>query len=152
MKRTACLFFLATLALASLLTGGGCGDHETTAPSVIFSTAGGDVTLRVEVADTPDERTTGLMGRKQLAADEGMIFVFESPARGGFWMKNTLVPLSIAFVDESDVIIDIQDMEPQSLASHAPPSPYLLAIEVNQGYFRQHGIVIGDRVETRLYP
>lgn len=114
---------------------------------VVFHSAGGDTVLTVEVADTSAGRARGLMQRTSLHADSGMIFVWQSPVREGFWMKDTLIPLSIAFISVDSAIIDIQDMEPETVISHVPPQPYILAIEVNQGYFERHGIGIGDRAE-----
>lgn len=140
-------FFLLMLTMLAIT---GCGGNDTETPKVIFHTASADPQLKVEVARTGQERATGLMGRQSLAEDTGMLFVFETPTRGGFWMKDTLIPLSIAFVDPEGVIIDIQDMEPGSLESHYPAKPYVYAIEVNQGYFSRNGIAIGDRVEMRL--
>lgn len=144
------LRLVCLLILPLLLTLPGCGGERAEEPSVTFHTAAGSATLKVEVARSNQEKAAGLMGRESLAADAGMIFVYEEPVQGGFWMKNTLIPLSIAFVDQEGVIIDIRDMEPGSLESHVPPEPYIYAIEANQGYFRQNGISAGDRVEVRL--
>lgn len=82
----------------------------------------------------------------ELDPGRGMIFVWDSPVTVSFWMKDTYIPLSIAFVSSDLVIIDIQDMEPQSPDQHSAPAPYQYAIEANQGYFEQHGIVTGDRI------
>lgn len=143
--RLACILILPLLLALS-----GCSEERADEPSVIFHTAAGSATLKVEIARSSQEKTTGLMGRDSLAADAGMIFIYEMPVESGFWMKNTLIPLSIAFVDQEGVIIDIQDMEPGSLENHAPPAPYVYAIEANRGYFRQNGISAGDRVEIKL--
>jgi uncharacterized membrane protein (UPF0127 family) len=118
-------------------------------PRVIFHGGEGDAVLGVEVARTVGERAIGLMNRSSLAADRGMIFVWNSPVREGFWMKNTLIPLSIAFVDTEGSIIDIQDMEPETLDNHTPSMDYIYAIEVNKGYFSSHGIKIGDQAEPK---
>lgn len=117
------------------------------AASVVFHTDSNQTVLDVEIADTPSERAIGLMGRSHLDQDRGMIFVWDSPVQDGFWMKNTFIPLSIAFLDEDGIIIDIQDMEPQTLETHAPNQPYFYAIEVNQGYFDGKGITVGDRAQ-----
>lgn len=113
---------------------------------VVFKTQTGETVMIAEVADSEPEKSLGLMGRTELAADSGMIFVWSSPTRGGFWMKDTLIPLSIAFVGDDGTIIDILDMEPESLESHAPGKAYMYAIEVNQGYFQENGIRTGDQV------
>jgi uncharacterized membrane protein (UPF0127 family) len=100
----------------------------------------------VEVAKTPEERSLGLMGRKHLAQDEGMLFIFEAEDYHSFWMKNTLIPLSIAFIDRDDRIVWVTDMKPLTLDSHVPPKPVLYALEMNQGWFSKNGIKVGDVV------
>ena len=102
--------------------------------------------IRVEVAQTPEERSYGLMGRKHLGKDEGMLFVFETEDTHGFWMKDTFLPLSIAFIAKDGRIVWITDMKPLTLDSHAPPQPVLYALEMNQGWFSSHGIKAGDIV------
>jgi uncharacterized membrane protein (UPF0127 family) len=102
--------------------------------------------IRVEVAKTPDERALGLMNRKQLEKDEGMLFIFESEGYHSFWMKNTLLPLSIAFIDKDGRIVDIKDMKPLSLDSHSPSKQVLYALEMNKGWFKKNGVKIGDLV------
>jgi len=105
-----------------------------------------DREIRVEVAKTPDERAKGLMGRKSLGKDEGMFFLFESEDYHGFWMKNTLIPLSIAFINREGRIVKITDMEPFTLESHLPPQPILYALEMRKGWFTTNGIKAGDLV------
>ncbi|MDI7260962.1 MAG: DUF192 domain-containing protein [Thermodesulfobacteriota bacterium] len=100
----------------------------------------------VEVAKTPDERAMGLMGRKELGKDEGMFFIFESEGYHGFWMKDTLIPLSIAFIDREGRIVKITDMKPLTLTSHSPPQPVLYALEMNKGWFSRNGVRVGDVV------
>ncbi len=100
----------------------------------------------VEVARTPEETSRGLMGRKHLGKDDGMLFIFETEDRHGFWMKNTLIPLSIAFIDKNGKIVWITDMKPLTLDSHVPPQPILYALEMNKGWFSSHGIKVGDVV------
>ena len=144
------------LVLVPALCGCAPDDSSATATStvsssmlqkVVFRSPAGNTVLTVEVADTSAGRGRGLMGRTSLDAESGMIFVWQSPVREGFWMKDTLIPLSIAFISADGTIIDIQDMEPETVTSHIPPQPYILAIEVNQGYFERHGIGIGDKAE-----
>lgn len=100
----------------------------------------------VEVAKTPEERSRGLMGRKHLGKDEGMLFIFETEDYHGFWMKNTLIPLSIAFLDRDCQIVWITDMKPLTLDSHVPPNPIRYALEMNKGWFSSNGIKAGDVV------
>lgn len=102
--------------------------------------------IRVEVAKTPEERALGLMGRKELGKEEGMLFIFEEEGYHSFWMKNTFIPLSIAFIDREGRIVNIMDMEPLSLRSHTPSRPILYALEMNQGWFSKHGVKVGDVV------
>jgi uncharacterized membrane protein (UPF0127 family) len=101
----------------------------------------------VEVAKGPEERNRGLMERKHLNKDEGMLFIFEIEDYHGFWMKDTLIPLSIAFIDKDGRIVSITDMKPRTLDSHVPPKPILYALEMNKGWFFSHGIKAGDVVQ-----
>jgi uncharacterized membrane protein (UPF0127 family) len=102
--------------------------------------------IQVEVANTPQLRETGLMGRTHLDSDAGMLFVFEQKGTYCFWMRNTLIPLSIAFLADDGTIIDIQDMKPQTQTFHCPRGPIRFALEVPQGGFRSKGIQLGMRV------
>ncbi len=106
----------------------------------------GQKEIRVEVAETPEERSHGLMGRKYLGKDEGMLFIFETEDYHGFWMKNTFIPLSIAFIKKNGRIAWITDMTPLTLDSHVPPQPILYALEMNKGWFSSHGIKVGDKI------
>jgi uncharacterized membrane protein (UPF0127 family) len=88
------------------------------------------------------------MFRESLPGDRAMLFVFGEDTQTGFWMKDTSIALSIAFIAEDGTILDIQEMEPLSTEAHQPPGPYRYALEVNQGWFRRHGFGPGDRVEV----
>jgi len=105
-----------------------------------------DTEILVEVAKSPEERAKGLMNRKHLGKDEGMLFIFEMEDYHGFWMKNTLIPLSIAFIDKERKIVSVAAMKPLTLESHDPPRPILYALEMNKGWFAAHGIKAGDIV------
>ena len=105
-----------------------------------------DKEIQVEVAKTPAARSYGLMGRKNLGKDEAMLFIFETEDYHGFWMKDTLIPLSIAFLDKDGRIVWITDMKPMTLDSHVPPRPVLYALEMNKGWFSTNGIKSGDVV------
>jgi uncharacterized membrane protein (UPF0127 family) len=107
---------------------------------------GRDVDLLVEVADTPEERSKGLMSRESLPDDQGMLFVFEQEGQASFYMRNTLIPLSVAFVEGEGAIIEIEDMQAQTEDLHSAPEPYLYAIEANQGWFARNGIDAGSEV------
>ena len=96
------------------------------------------------MAKTPEERARGLMGRKLLDKDEGMLFIFEKEDYHGFWMKGTYIPLSIAFIDKEGRIVKITDMKPLSLETHDPPRPVLYALEMKKGWFSANGLKVGD--------
>jgi uncharacterized protein len=103
--------------------------------------------VHVEVADTQSERARGLMGRRELPDDAGMVFVFPTDSTSAFWMKDTLIPLSIAFYDESGTIVRILDMEPctrDPCAVYDPEASYRGALEVNRGAFERWGVREGD--------
>ena len=109
----------------------------------------GDVRVRVEVADDMDEMQKGLMGRTALAEDAGMLFVYPEERELSFWMKDTLIPLSIAFMDSEGRIVDIQEMK---ALDDTPPhytsaEPARYALEANKGFFAQRGVGVGDRAE-----
>ena len=103
--------------------------------------------LVAEVAATPDQRMTGLMHRFSLKPDHGMIFVFERPEPQAFWMKNTFIPLSIAFIGGDGHIVNIEDMAPQDERQHWSAGPAQYALEMRKGWFAEHGIGPGDRVD-----
>ena len=105
-----------------------------------------DREIWVEVARKEEERSQGLMGRRSLGRDEGMLFIFDEEGYHGFWMKNTLLPLSIAFMDKKGEIVWITDMKPLTLSTHNPLKPILYALEMNQGWFATNGIKVGDIV------
>jgi uncharacterized protein len=107
----------------------------------------GDHTITVEVASTPEQRATGLMNRFSLRPDQGMLFVFERAEVQAFWMKNTYVPLSIAFIDASGRIVNIEDMAPQTENSHWSRGPVQFALEMRKGWFAERGVRVGDRVD-----
>ena len=116
---------------------------------VIRTSAGEAVEVRAEVADERAERQTGLMGRTELAPDAGMLFVFGRERDLSFWMRNTLIPLSIAYISADGRIVDIQDMEPldDEPPSYASAEPARYALEVNQGFFAERGVEVGDTAE-----
>jgi uncharacterized membrane protein (UPF0127 family) len=113
-------------------------------PARIRKANGEVVNMSIEVARTNEEQGTGLMGRPSLPADSGMLFVFKSVGRVSFWMKDTPLPLSIAFIAADGKIVDIQDMQPFSEQTVSPRQDHLYALEVTQGYFNQKGIKLGD--------
>lgn len=100
-----------------------------------------------EVASTAAQRSTGMMMRTEMAAHEGMLFVFEQPSPQCFWMRNTLLPLSIAFIADDGTIVNLADMQPKSDDSHCSKQPVRYALEMNQGWFAKRGIKAGFRLK-----
>ena len=146
------------LAPLLLLVAVACGSAEEASvpdasPALSIRTDDGIVSLDVQVADTPAERQTGLMGRESLSPYDGMVFVWEEPVVTTFWMKDTLIPLSIAFWDEGGRIISILDMAPcieDPCPTFGPDKSFVGAIEVDRGAFERHGVVLGDTVELTV--
>ena len=102
--------------------------------------------VEAEVVATPEQRATGLMNRFSMQPDHGMVFVYDRPQPLGFWMKNTYVPLSIAFIDASGKIVNIEDMKPLDESTIWSRGPSLYALEMRQGWFTAKGIGPGDTV------
>jgi uncharacterized protein len=167
--------FLALL-FASLPLISGCGAEESSSPQedepktttqsepthatntastldessalTITSSDGTRTELQVEIADEEAELERGLMERTALAEDAGMLFVYPGERTLSFWMRNTLIPLSIAYIDAEGRIVDIQDMQPlDEETPHLSAEPAQYALEVNQGFFAEHNIGVGDVVE-----
>jgi uncharacterized protein len=102
--------------------------------------------IEAQVARTPSQTATGLMWRKQMPQHEGMLFVFSQAFPQCFWMKNTLLPLSAAFIEDDGTIVNIADMQPQSLESHCSLKPVRYVLEMNQGWFAKRGIKAGMKL------
>jgi uncharacterized protein len=137
-------FLFASIAAAvglTLLAGPSLSLAQTRLPTVEL-TAGMHV-VKAEVAARDQDRQQGLMFREKMGSNEGMLFVFEQPQKVCMWMKNTLLPLSVAFLDEKGRIINIEDMKPQTLESHCAAKPARYALEMNEGWFRQKNIKAG---------
>jgi uncharacterized membrane protein (UPF0127 family) len=144
-----------TVPLALLLLLYACGygdDPEFPRGRVLIETDEGSKLIDVEVAETSDQRRTGLMFRESLNEDSGMVFIFFEPTWGGFWMKNTRIPLSIAFFDVDGKILKILHMEPckeDPCPSYDPAVQYMGALEVNKGAFEEWGVEEGDIIHVR---
>ena len=152
----------AALCVVLLVSCGGSSDPalDGATPSssptfrrgtAIIETDDGAVLVEIEVADTPEQRSLGLMHRESLADDAGMVFVFFEDTSGGFWMKNTLIPLSIAFFDGTGTIVKILDMDPcdaDPCPTYDPGTAYRGALEVNQGAFEDWAVEEGDRIRV----
>ena len=117
------------------------------APGGLLELRAGAHRIEAEVAATPNARARGLMHRDVLAADRGMLFVYPQDRRHCMWMRNTTLPLSVAFLDEGGAVINIVEMAPQSEARHCAAAPARYALEMNAGWFRQRDIGAGMRIE-----
>ena len=106
----------------------------------------GGTQVNAEVADTPKERARGLMGRVSLLPNSGMLFVYPNTEVRSFWMKNTPLPLSIAFIDASGRIVHMADMTPLDEDPIPSTHPAMYALEMTQGWFRAHGVMVGQTV------
>ena len=133
MKFLRCVLFL-------LLTSGAA----LAAPTIELSA--GMHRIEAEVASNNAERATGLMSRPSMPIHRGMLFVFPEAGVQCFWMKNTLIPLSIAFLDDAGRIVQIADMQPQSLDNHCSVKPVRFALEMNAGWFKSRGLTTGAKI------
>ena len=107
--------------------------------------------IQVQVAATNEQRATGLMFRAEMPANEGMLFVFDEPAGQCFWMKNTLLPLTAAFVSDDGTIVNLADMKPQTTDSHCSEKPVRYVLEMNQGWFAKRGLKAGMRLSGKRF-
>ncbi len=141
--------FVPLLLLVSL--AGTCTrDKGPPAPATIPLKIG-EHTVHVEIVANDTAREQGLMFRREMAEDHGMLFVFPAREQLAFWMKNTTIPLSIAFMDETGSILNVEDMVPLDTFNRARSAgPALYALEVNQGWFAERGIESGDKAEFTL--
>jgi uncharacterized membrane protein (UPF0127 family) len=134
-----------TPAIFALVTNAALAQQGPSFP-VISLTAGMHV-IKAEVAATEADRENGLMFREKMGANEGMLFIFPAPAGVCMWMKNTLLPLSVAFMDENGKIVNIEDMKPQTTDSHCAKKLIRYALEMNQGWFKQKNIKPGNSIK-----
>jgi uncharacterized protein len=140
----------AIVALASLVTA--CSSGGEPLPSdatVTIATSQGEVVVAVEVAESVEEQARGLMGRESLPEDAGMVFLHEEPARVSFTMRGTLIPLSLGVWDDEGRLLSITDMVPcrrEPCPSYDPGVEWTVALEVNLGFFEDHGVQVGDPV------
>ena len=144
--RPAVLLAAAALAILSSTSDPAVAQAraQPTLPTVKL-TAGIHV-ITAEAATTNQSRTVGLMHRERLAPNHGMLFVFDDKAQQCFWMRNTIVPLTIAFIEDDGTILQLADMAPKSEASHCSQRPVRFALEMEQGWFGKRGIAPGAKV------
>lgn len=107
--------------------------------------------IDVQLAMTQDQQSKGLMHRREMRQNEGMLFVFEQPSRQCFWMKNTLLPLTAAFVADDGTITNLENMEPQTTNPHCSVKPVRYVLEMNQGWFSKRGIKAGSKLGGRPF-
>jgi uncharacterized membrane protein (UPF0127 family) len=107
--------------------------------------------IDTQVAQTPEQRSIGLMHRTEMPQHEGMLFVFEQPATQCFWMKNTLLPLTAAFVADDGTIVNLADMKPQTTDSHCSTQPVRFVLEMHQGWFAKKGLKAGSRLRGVVF-
>jgi uncharacterized membrane protein (UPF0127 family) len=139
----------AVLALAAIGLPAFAQEPQTALPRVKLSA--GMHQIDAQVAHTPEQRMIGLMYRKEMPQHEGMLFVFEQPSQQCFWMKNTLLPLSVAFVDDAGTVVNIEEMKPQTLESHCSAQPVRYVLEMNQGWFARKGIKPGAKLNGQPF-
>ncbi|MDV5120857.1 MAG: DUF192 domain-containing protein [Candidatus Scalindua sp.] len=143
--RNSYLHIMFLLVLASMLWS--CSGHSNIADNITYEINIHDKKPRVEVAFRQKERTIGLMFREKLDSDHGMLFIYPQEQNLSFWMKNTRIPLSIAFINSSETITQIEPMAPYSLASHTSKVKVRFALEMEEGWFRKNGITVGSKVD-----
>ncbi|ARP90248.1 hypothetical protein CAL14_08070 [Bordetella genomosp. 9] len=146
-KRAAAVFLTAALvcATAQPAIAQTFIEPQPTLPKTQLSA--GIHVIQAEVARTEESRERGLMFRKPLEGNDGMLFVFDRPDRQCFWMRNTPQPLSIAFMADDGAIVNIEDMAPQTDDTHCSRKPVRYALEMAQGWFADHGITVGKKID-----
>jgi uncharacterized protein len=137
-------FFLTLLIALGTAAASAQDTPQTTLPRIKLQA--GMHQMDVQVAQTPEQRSIGLMFRAEMPTHEGMLFVFEQPSTQCFWMKNTLLPLTAAFVADDGTIVNLADMKPQTTDSHCSAKPVRFVLEMNQGWFAKKGLKAGSRL------
>ena len=134
------------LCLAVALASMGCQAQSQPQDLPRITLNAGIHNITAELAVSPDERATGLMFRQSMPPNQGMLFVFEQAEQQCFWMKNTLIPLDVAFVADDGTIINIEHMKPQTLDNHCSAKPVRLVLEMNDGWFARKGVSAGSKL------
>ena len=140
--------FIIVLAFILIITA--CTQGQQT---LVIHSASGDQQVKVEVVTTPADQARGLMYRRSLGKESGMLFIFRQEAPQSFWMKNTWIPLDMLFISANLVIVDITTMQPCTIdpcLAYTSKQPAKYVLEVNAGYCRSHAIVIGDRISSAI--
>jgi uncharacterized membrane protein (UPF0127 family) len=139
-------YFHIILLFALFPTFPGCSNHSPISNKNTYEIKINDKMSHAEVAFTQKGRTIGLMFRDKLDNDHGMLFIYPQEKSLSFWMKNTKIPLSIAFINSEEIITQIDSMTPYSLMSHTSKEKVKYALEMEQGWFRKNGIKVGSKV------
>jgi uncharacterized protein len=139
------IFLLSLLASLGMLAGVHAQETPQTQLQRITLSAGIHQ-IDTQVALTPEQHAIGLMYRKDMPQREGMLFVFQNPTKQCFWMKNTLLPLTAAFVADDGTIVNLEDMKPQTTESHCSAKPVRFVLEMNQGWFAKKGLKAGAKL------
>ena len=134
----------ALIALMAVAAPAAAQEPQTNLPRVTLSA--GMHQIDAQVARTVDQRATGLMWRKNMPDREGMLFVFEQPMQQCFWMMNTFLPLSTAFIDDDGTVVNLADMQPQTTDAHCSAKPVRYVLEMNRGWFARKGIKQGSKL------
>jgi uncharacterized membrane protein (UPF0127 family) len=142
-------FTVSSVLLSLFAVAASAQDGPQSLPKIKL-TAGMHV-LSVEVAQTPEEHQIGLMFRKTMPTNDGMIFIFDRSGQQCFWMKNTLLPLSVAFIADDGTIVNLDDMAPQTLDSHCSTKEVRFVLEMNDGWFAKRGIKAGTRLRGQPF-
>ncbi len=142
----------ATLTAALLAAGPASAQQIPQTGLPVVELGAGMHLIHAEVARTEEQRAIGLMARKEMAQNAGMVFVFEQPAQQCFWMRNTLIPLSAAFVADDGTIVNIVEMQPLSDQSHCSAKPVRYVLEMNKGWFDKRGLKAGAKLRGGPWP
>ena len=135
---------LAGLVLTLLAAGATAQGVPQNLPAITLQA--GMYNIRAAVAQTPEQREVGLMFRREMAQHEGMLFVFDEATPQCFWMKNTLLPLAIAFIADDGTVVNTDEMKPLTLDSHCSKQPVRFVLEMNRGWFTKRGIKAGSKI------
>ncbi len=107
--------------------------------------------IKAEVARTPQQHQIGLMFRESMGGNEGMLFIFDQPSKQCFWMKNTLIPLAIAFVEDDGTVVNLDEMQPRTQETHCSAKPVRFVLEMNTGWFAKRGIKPGSKLSGQPF-
>ena len=142
---------IALLGVSTLLSQPGMAQDAPQMNLERVKLSAGMHQIDTQVAMTPEQRQIGLMFRKEMPQSEGMIFVFEQAAQQCFWMKNTILPLTAAFVADDGTIVNLADMKPQTTEPHCSAKPVRYVLEMNKGWFAKKGIKAGAKLGGQLF-